>query len=160
MFAARVCIIFPTNPRETAAMNAPLYVAPPPPLQLPEPPNPEVADLLRQLLDVQREQVNLLKAQQAAQDTTARWRAFLVKWSGEFPDLGGACKQVLPALERAYLTLIRELTDRLRADDSEDLDNEFTLGEFLDRYGIRLSQLGSVLGQIAPLAEAAPVEGS
>ncbi len=139
-------------------MNTPLYVTPPAPLQLPDlpPATHEVPDLLRQLLDAQREQVSLMRAQQAAQDGNARWRAFLGRWAAEFPDIGTACKQALPALERAYLAMIKELTDRLRAEDPEDLTDEFVLGEFLDRYGIRLAQLGNVLSQISPLADAAP----
>ena len=140
-------------------MNSPLYVVSSPlkmPADLPPVPGSEVADLLRQLLDVQREQVSLLKAQQAAQDSTSKWRAFLNRWEGDFPNIGGACKEILPHLERSYLTMIRELTDRLRADDRDDLDNEFVMNEFLDRYGIRLGQLGNIISQIGPIADAAP----
>ena len=32
---------------------------------------------------------------------------------------------------------------------------EFSLGEFLDRYGMRLAQLGNVLNVLGPLADAA-----
>ncbi len=139
-------------------MNAPLYVTPPAPIPLPElpPAQPEVADLLRQLLDAQREQVNLLRAQAAAQDSNARWKAFLARWAADFPDIGGACKQSLPAVERAYLSMLRELTDRLRGEEAEDLTDEFVLNEFLDRYGIRLGQLATVLSQLSPIADAAP----
>lgn len=139
-------------------MNSPLYVVASPikmPTDLPPVPGSEVADLLRQLLDVQREQVALLKAQQAAQDSLTKWRAFLSRWGGEFPNLGGACKEILPHLERAYLTMIRELTDRVRA-ENDDLDDEFMLNEFLDRYGIRLGQLGNIISQLSPIADAAP----
>ena len=140
-------------------MQAPLYVTPaapvaPPAGGLP----PDVTDLLRQILDAQREQVALLRAQVAAQDATAKWRAFLSKWSGEFPELGGACRRVLPDLERAYLAMLRELTERLRAEDPADLADDFVLNEFLDRYGMRFSQLATVMSQLAPLAEAAPPE--
>ena len=96
-------------------MNGPLYVTPAAPVRLPDvAAGTEVADLLRQLLDVQREQVALLKAQQAAQDNLSRWKAFLNRWAGEFPGVGGACRQALPALERAYLELINDLTNRLK----------------------------------------------
>jgi hypothetical protein len=61
-------------------------------------------------------------------------------------------------LERAYLGLIRDLTDRVNSSDETDLDEEFALSEFLDRFGIRLGQLGNILSQLAPLAEAAPAE--
>jgi hypothetical protein len=144
-------------------MDASIYVAPPA-VALPDPPTaagggPDLGELLRQVLDVQREQLAVLKAQSAAQDAQARWRAFLTRWQGDFPDLGTSCRQVLPLVERAYLGLIQELTDRLRDPDG-GLDNEFLLGEFLDRYGMRLGQLGTILSQLGPLADAAPVESS
>ena len=140
-------------------MNSPLYVVSSPvqmPADLPPVPLSEVGDLLRQMLDVQREQVQLLKAQVAAQDGLAKWRAFLSRWDGEFPNIGGACKEILPVLERAYLGMIRELTDRLRAGERDDLDNEYVMGEFLDRYGTRLGQLGNIISQLSPIADAAP----
>ena len=33
------------------------------------------------------------------------------------------------------------------------IDNDFALQEFLDRYGMRLAQLGTILNLVAPLAE-------
>jgi hypothetical protein len=141
-------------------MTAPIYVTPPA-VRLPDPAapppaaGPDVADLLRQVLEGQRDQLAVLRAQAQTQDGAARWRAFLARWQTDFPDIGPACRQVLPVVERAYLGLIQELTDRLRDPDG-GLDNEFHLGEFLDRYGIRLGQLGTVLSQLGPLADAAP----
>ncbi|HEX4609562.1 MAG TPA: hypothetical protein VH092_15290 [Urbifossiella sp.] len=137
--------------------NAPLYVSPSGPIQLPDPPFPaaEIIDLLRQTLELQREQVQLLKAQQAAQDGVARCRAFLARWAGEFPDVGPACKQTLPALERAYLALLSDLTAKVK-DLGEDLQDDFVMAEFLDRFGIRVNQLGGIINQISPIADAAP----
>jgi hypothetical protein len=110
------------------------------------------------MIGLQQEQVGLLKTQLANQDNGARWRSFLARWDQEFPGIARECKQALPALERAYLGLIRELTDRVNASDAGDLDDEFVLSEFLDRFGIRLGQLGNILSQLAPLADAAPAE--
>jgi hypothetical protein len=141
-------------------MNAPLYVTPPPPIQYPDPTPSvrEVVDLLRQMIGLQQEQVGLLKTQVASQDNSSRWRSFLARWERDFPHIGTACKQALPILERAYLGLIRDLTDRVNSSDEAELDDEFVLSEFLDRFGIRLGQLGNILSQLAPLAEAAPAE--
>jgi hypothetical protein len=135
-------------------MSTSLYVTPAV-LSVPQPQavSPELADLLRQLLAVQQEQLALTKAQLAGQDGAGRMRNFLARWNDEFPGLGAACKQVLPALERAYLSLVRDLTERLAADPDE-LTDEFVLAEFLDRYGMRLIQMGNILTQIGPLAEA------
>jgi len=141
-------------------MNAPLYVTPPLPIPLPEPTTStrEIADLLKQLIGLQQEQVGLLKTQVANQDNATRWRSFLARWEQDFPNIGGACKQALPILERTYLGLIRDLTERVNSPDAHDLDDEFVLSEFLDRFGIRLGQMGNILSQLAPLAEAAPAD--
>jgi hypothetical protein len=126
---------------------------------LPPAPASETADLLRQILEVQREQLAQLRASAAAHDHTARWRAFLARWQSDFPDLPEGCRHALPILERAYGGLIAELAQHLMQNGSDALDNEFSLGEFLDRYGMRLSQLGSVLSLVACLAEAANQPG-
>jgi hypothetical protein len=143
------------------AMDPSIYVTPPM-LRLPEAPGSDVvltemANLLRQTLDTQRELLAVARTQAANQDSGNRWKAFLARWESEFPGVGQACKQVLPMIERAYLSMIQDLTERLR-EDEEGIDNEFLLGEFLDRYGIRLSQLGNVLSQLGPLADAASIE--
>ena len=115
--------------------------------------SPEVVELLKQILEVQREQLTYQRAAAAAHDMTTRWRAFLSRWKEEFPDLSDNCRKAMPALERCYGQMIADLTERLE-DDS--LDNDFAVQEFLDRYGMRLAQLGTILNLVAPLAEACP----
>lgn len=139
-------------------MNSHSFITMPAPVPMPDliPPQQEVPELLRQMLEQQREQVALLRTQVAAQDNLSRWRAFLGRWAAEFPGIGGACKQVLPAVERAFLVMLQELTDRLSGDDPQDITNEYVLNEFLDRYGIRLGQLATIISQLSPLADAAP----
>ncbi|MBM3981418.1 MAG: hypothetical protein FJ304_14250 [Planctomycetes bacterium] len=138
-------------------MSAPIYVMPPTLTMQGQAVGPtgELADLMRQLIGLQQEQVGLLKAQAARDDNNSKWRAFLSRWESEYPGIGGACKQVLPQLEREYLELLREVTDKLGADPDAVAD-EFALAEFLDRYGTRLAQLGNLVSQLAPLADAAP----
>jgi phage gp36-like protein len=135
----------------------------PPLLRLPDGPPPLPADqteLLRQLVDLQRQQLDLFKAQQANQDDRARTRSFHGRHAEEFPDLPAACKRVLPAVERAYLALLADLTERVGDDTAEVLGNEFAVAEFLDRYGMKLMQLGNILGQVGQLANLAPPDAS
>ena len=117
-------------------------------------PVPEAVDLLRQLLEVQREQLAYQKAAAQAHDQAARWRAFLARWKDDFPGLSEACRRALPALERSYGQLIVELTASLNDQGGDALDNDFALQEFLDRYGMRLAQLGTILNLVGPLADA------
>ncbi len=114
----------------------------------------ELPDLLRQILEVQREQLSQLRAFVAAHDGSARWKAFLARWREDFPDLSDGCRLAMPILERTYSKLISELTEYLAQNGSEALDNDFALQEFLDRYGMRLTQLGTILNMVGPFAEA------
>lgn len=114
----------------------------------------ELTGLLRQMLDIQRAQLGHLQALVSAHDAAARWRAFLARRREEFPELAGACRQAMPLLERAYSKLISDLTEQLSQNGTDTLDNDFALQEFLDRHGMRLTQLGTLLNLVAPLAEA------
>ena len=128
-----------------------------PPAEPPATPSavPETVDLLRQILEVQREQLAYQRAAAASHDMTARWRAFLSRWQQDFPDLAENCRKALPQLEHCYGQLLRDLTDKLIDEEEHGMDNDFALQEFLDRFGMRLAQLGTILNLVAPLAEAA-----
>jgi hypothetical protein len=117
-------------------------------------PGSETVELLRQILEAQREQLSLLRASVAAHDANSRWRAFLARWREDFPELSESCRGALSTLEKSYGALLAELVDQLRQNGTGALDNDFALQEFLDRYGMRLTQLGTILNLVAPLAEA------
>jgi hypothetical protein len=124
-----------------------------PALNAPPPPASEVHAVLTQMLEVQREQLNSLRSLVGVHDGGLRWRAFLDRWRKDFSDLPEACRQALPILERTYGKLIAELTDYLSQNGPDALENDFALQEFVDRYGMRLTQLGTLLALVAPLAE-------
>ena len=119
------------------------YVVLPPTTALPMPPPSAAGDghapLLRELIDVQKEQLAYLRASHESQNTTARWQAFLGRWAEEFPGVGDGCQKSIPLIERAFLRLLDDVTRRLTDDEAEGIDDEFTLGEFLDRYGMRMA---------------------
>ena len=118
-------------------------------------PSGDATELLRQLLEVQREQLHLARQRLAAQDMGGKWKSVLARWGDDFADLPGACRAAMPQLERAYIALIADLADSLRTQEEDGLDNEFSLSEFLDRYGARLNQLGAILHLVGPLADLA-----
>jgi hypothetical protein len=139
------------------------YLVAPPTTAIPIPPSAVPGDanahLLRELIDVQREQLAYLRAGHEAQNTTAKWQAFLSKWAEEFPGVGEGCQKSFPMIERAFLRLLDDVIHRLTDEDAEGIDDEFSLGEFIDRYGMRLAQLGNVLNILGPLADAARTSG-
>ena len=130
----------------------------PPPNPTPAVASNDVVELLRQILEVQREQLTYQRNAAAAHDMTARWRSFLSRWNTTFPDLSEACRRAMPLLERCYGQMISDLTEKLSEEDA--LDSDFAVQEFLDRYGMRLAQLGTILNLVGPLAEAGANEAS
>jgi transketolase len=105
------------------------------------------------LLDVQREHLNHVRA--AAQDSLARWKNLLSRWQKEHPEFADQCKLAYPVLEKAYVTMLANLVEELSQDGDDALDTDFSVQEFLDRYGMRVSQLSHLLSVVGPLAEAA-----
>ena len=77
--------------------------------QLPRSTPSLASDLLRQILDVQRQQLDLMKANQnaltamAEAQSQARKRSWFDRWQDEFPDLPENCRRALnqPAVRRA-----------------------------------------------------------
>ena len=118
--------------------------------------NTPAAELLRQILEVQKQHLAHAQAWAAANDPGARWRALVARWRQDFPDLPDSCREVLPTLERAYGAILLSLVEELRQQGTDALDSEFAMQDFLDRYGMRLGQLGNILNLVAPLAEAGP----
>jgi hypothetical protein len=142
-------------------MHFQFIVAPPTPtLTPPAPPATETpAELLRQLLDVQREQLGVMQASATqAEGNSARWQAFFGRWREDFPNLPASLREVLPSVERAYMRLMDEMVRHLKDEESASLDDDFTLGEFLDRYAIRASQIGTILNMFGQMADAAREE--
>jgi hypothetical protein len=118
--------------------------------------NTPAAELLRQILEVQKQHLAHAQAWAAANDPGARWRALVARWREDFPDLPDSCREVLPTLERAYGSILMSLVEELRQQGNDALDSEFAMQDFLDRYGMRLGQLGNILNLVSPLAEAGP----
>jgi hypothetical protein len=139
---------------EIYPMNQSVYAVAPG-VMLPPPAQGSAAtDLLRQLIDLQREHLDIARRQQAMQDERQKWANFHGRWAGEYPDLPTLCKSVLPKVERAYMGLLKDVAEAVAAED--DFDNEYTLAEFLDKYSVRIAQLGNLLGPMNNMANVAP----
>ncbi len=119
----------------------------------PPPPGDSPTELLRQLLEVQRETLAVQKTMLAAMDGNLRWRTLLQRWREEFPALPAMARDSLPILEKAYASVLSSLVEDLRDKGQDGIDNDFAMQEFLDRYGMRLGQLSQLLNLVSPLAE-------
>lgn len=113
-----------------------------------------LSQMLRQMLEVQKQQLAHSQAVAKAHDPMTRWRILAARWQQDFPDLLDNCREALPQLERAYASLIATLVEELRQNGDDAVDNEYALQDMLDRYGMKLGQLGNILSLVGPLAEA------
>ena len=140
-------------------MHFQFIVAPPTPAMMPpsSPSGDSSSEILRQLLEVQREQLNLMRSVHSESANQARWKNFFCRWQEEFGHLPDALREALPKVEYAFLRLIDDATGQLRGEDG-DIGDDFALNEFLDRYAIRASQLGSLLNMLGQMVEAARTE--
>jgi hypothetical protein len=139
--------------------------SPKPPASPQQPSTPDsVLDALHQMMELQREQFALLLDVQrehlnhvrtAAQDSLARWKNLLSRWQKDHPEFANQCKLAYPVLEKAYVTMLANLVEEVSQDGDETLDTDFSVQEFLDKYGMRVSQLSHLLSVVGPLAEAA-----
>lgn len=144
-----------------------ITTAPQQPKPVPTSNGPEVVpDLLRHILDLQREgftqmlevqRAQLAHAQHVHQEHLQRWKNVMGRWNKVFPELAGQCKQVYPSLERAYLSMVENLVQDLIDQGEDGFDSDFALQDFLDRHGARVGQLAHLLSIIGPLSEAAAV---
>jgi transketolase len=107
---------------------------------------------LNQIVELQKEHLNYVRTQ--AQDAQTRWRNLLARWQQEHPEFAESCKKAYPSMEKAYVQLLVNMVEEV-AQQEDSLDTDFTIQEFLDRYGMRVGQLSHLLSIVGPLSEAA-----
>lgn len=128
------------------------------------PPAGTVIELLRQMLEVQRDQLGqilevqkeqLHHARVTAQDNLLRWRQLLSRWQKEYPAFSDQCRKAYPVMEKAYVQMLARMVEDISQQDDDTLDNDFAVQEFLDRYGMKIGQFSQLLSIVGPLSEAA-----
>ncbi|MBI1832377.1 MAG: hypothetical protein HYR84_13120 [Planctomycetes bacterium] len=131
----------------------------------PQPVTPEtVPELLRQILEVQRDQLaqmlevqkeQLAVARAMSPDNLARWRQLLGRWQKDQPEFAALCKKAYPLMEKAYVYLLAQMVEEIAQQGDDALDGDFAIQEFLDRYGMKIGQLSHLVSIVGPLADAA-----
>ena len=124
-------------------------------------------DTLAQILAVQQEHLNQVRA--AAQDAQARWRNLLARWQSEHPEFANFCRQAYPLLEKAYVGRRDSGHDQtLIGDTLADLDAVLRMFTALTRIsqieandrtaGFRPVDLADIAREVVELFDAAAEE--
>jgi chromosome segregation ATPase len=112
-------------------------------------------EMQRQTLENQRQQLELAReASQIAREQRARQIAELERWQTGHEGVIEHCRESLGKLEQVHSALMGELTDYVDENHENLLEGEFTLTDFVDRFGPRLAHLNTMLAVLRPLAAA------
>ncbi len=112
-------------------------------------------ELLRQTSEMQRQLLELAKENtQFARDQRTRQVAELEKWQLSHDPILDSCKDTLGRLESVHAALMRELLEYAEEHHENLLEGDFSLSDFVDRYGPKLAHLNTMLAVLRPLAAA------
>jgi hypothetical protein len=115
----------------------------------------QTLDSLRQLLEVQRQQLDLSRETvQVSREQRARQGAELERWQVGHDHVLDACRDTLGRLEQVHASLMGELAIYVEDNHENLLEGDFSLSDFVDRFGPRLAHLNTMLAVLRPLAAA------
>lgn len=114
----------------------------------------QIIQLLRELVNGQQRQNELLQrmieqsnaAQQARVNELNAWRA-------AHPNLAQACHDSMASLGRAQATVLQELTEELQDSGEQIEESPYLMAEFIDRYGPRMAHLNCLLQMVGQLGQ-------
>jgi hypothetical protein len=115
----------------------------------------QTLDLQRQSLELQRQQLELAReAAQVGREQRSRQIAELERWQNGHEAVLDHCKETLTNLEQVHAALMGDLVNYVSENYENLLEGEFTLTDFVDRFGPRLAHLNTMLAILRPLAAA------
>lgn len=109
--------------------------------------NDAILRVLGEMLALQRQQIELTREMlQASRDHRQRQHAELEAWQRENHSIVDRCREVLGVLSRVHSGMLSDLAEYLRDNEETMLESEFSVSEFVDRFGPRLHHLSAMLG--------------
>jgi hypothetical protein len=115
----------------------------------------QTLELMRQMADMQRQQLEFARENtHVARDQRSRQTAELEKWQQAHEPMIDTAKDALSRLENVHAALLKELTEYAEENHDNLLDGDFSLSDFVDRYGPKLAHVNTMLAVLRPLAAA------
>jgi hypothetical protein len=115
----------------------------------------QTLELQRQTLDLQRQQLEMIReTTQVAREQRARQSADLERWQQGHASVLDHCKDALGQLEQVHAALMRDMAEYIDENHENLVEGDFTLSDFVDRFGPKLAHLNTMLAVLRPLAAA------
>lgn len=113
----------------------------------------QTLETMKQLFELQRQQFELIReSTHVSREQRSRQGAELEKWQMSHEDVIEPCKTALTQLEQVHSNLMGELARYVDENHDNLLDGDFSLSDFVDRFGPRLAHLNTILAILRPLA--------
>jgi hypothetical protein len=120
----------------------------------------QTLEMQRQALEIQRQQLEMVReTTQVAREQRARQAADLERWQQGHSRVLDHCKEALGQLEQVHASLMRDMAEYIDENHENLVEGDFTLSDFVDRYGPKLAHLNTMLAVLRPLAAAQKKEG-
>jgi hypothetical protein len=115
----------------------------------------QTLDALRQIIEVQRQQLDLSREMvQVNREQRARQGAELERWQTSHEHVLDPCRETLGRLEQVHASLMGDMAAYVEDNHENLLEGDFSLSEFVDKFGPRLAHLNTMLAVLRPLAAA------
>lgn len=115
----------------------------------------QTLELQRQTLEIQRQQMEMIReTTHVAREQRTRQAADLERWQQGHGPVLDHCKTALGQLEQVHASLMREMADYVDDNHENLVEGDFTLSDFVDRFGPKLAHLNTMLAILRPLAAA------
>ncbi len=109
----------------------------------------------RQILEIQRQQLEISRELlQVNREQRARQGAELERWQAGHEHVIDSCRETLGRLEQVHAALMSDLAVYVEDNHENLLEGDFSLSDFVDRFGPRLAHLNTMLAVLRPLAAA------
>jgi hypothetical protein len=120
--------------------------------------NDTIARLLYDLVQLQRQQLEISREiLQHARENRQRQHAELEAWQRENQHVVERCREVLGTLSRVHSVMLSDMATYIQDNEETLLESDFSLSEFVDRFGPRLHHLSAMLGVLKQVC--APTSG-
>jgi hypothetical protein len=115
----------------------------------------QTLEVQRQMLEMQRQQLEISRELiQVNREQRTRQGAELERWQAGHEPLLDTCRETLGKLEQVHASLMGELANYVEDNHENLLEGDFSLSDFVDRFGPRLAHLNTMLAVLRPLAAA------
>jgi NADH:ubiquinone oxidoreductase subunit E len=119
-----------------------------------------LANLQNQTLELQRQQLEISRQQleishellQVNREQRARQGAELERWQASHEHVIDSCRETMGRLEQVHASLMGELANYVEDNHENLMEGDFSLSDFVDRFGPRLAHLNTMLAVLRPLA--------